>query len=248
MVIMASVGTAPPVTTQVFDLFVAMALTAVIGLERELREKNAGLRTHAVIGLGAALFVQLSKYGFSDVLSPQHVVLDPSRVAAQIASGIGFVGAGLIFVRRDSVKGLTTAASVWLSAAIGAVAGAGLVTAAVLATSGYLLITMGFTWISRRLSHGRTHTQELVVAYEPGTGVLQRVVETCDRSGYRCISCTEQTPRQNGDRWVAAHLIVEGREPPATMLALVRDLPGVQGVAGPMWHPPPAAAPGSTGE
>lgn len=231
MAIMAMVGAPPPLMSQVSDLVVAMALTAVIGLERELREKNAGLRTHAVIGLGAALFVQLSKYGFADVLSPQRIVLDPSRVAAQIASGIGFVGAGVIFVRRDSVKGLTTAASVWLSAAVGAVAGAGLITAALLATSGYLVITSGFTWVARRIAHWRTHTQELVVIYQPGTGVLQRVLETCEASGYESIfAVADQAVRQGGDRRVEARLTVVGREPPATMLALVGDVAGVEGV------------------
>jgi len=99
---------------------------ASIGLEREIRQKNAGLRTHTLVGVGAALFVLISKYGFTDVLEPGLVVLDPSRMAAQIVSGVGFLGAGLIFVRRDSVRGLTTAASIWVTAVIGAASGAGL--------------------------------------------------------------------------------------------------------------------------
>jgi putative Mg2+ transporter-C (MgtC) family protein len=91
-------------------LGLALVLCAAIGVEREMRLKDAGLRTNTLVGLGAALFVLISKYGFDDVLGP-HVTLDPSRVAAQIVSGIGFIGAGLIFVRRDSVRGLTTAAA-----------------------------------------------------------------------------------------------------------------------------------------
>jgi putative Mg2+ transporter-C (MgtC) family protein len=174
MPLMGAVGAPPPPTTQAGQLAVAIALTAVIGLEREPRDKDAGLRTHTVIGLGAALFVQLSKHGFADVLSPQQVVLDPSRVAAQIASGIGFAGAGVIFVRRDGVKGLTTGASIWLTAAIGAAAGAGLETAAVLATAGYLVITCGFTWVAHRVARWQAHTQVLVVTYQPGSGVLWR--------------------------------------------------------------------------
>lgn len=78
------------------------------------------------MGLGSALFMIISKYGFFDVLEPGTIVLDPSRVAAQIVSGIGFIGAGLIFVRRDSVRGLTTAAGIWLTAAVGAACGASL--------------------------------------------------------------------------------------------------------------------------
>jgi putative Mg2+ transporter-C (MgtC) family protein len=111
---------------QAAELGVALLLSAAIGLERDIRQKDAGLRTHTLVGIGAALFVLISKYGFTDVLERGLVVLDPSRVAAQIVSGIGFLGAGLIFVRRDAVRGLTTAASVWVTAAVGSAAGAGL--------------------------------------------------------------------------------------------------------------------------
>lgn len=92
---------------QAGELALALVLAASIGLEREIRQKNAGLRTHTLVGVGAALFVLISKYGFTDVLEPGLIVLDPSRMAAQIVSGVGFLGAGLIFVRRDSVRGLT---------------------------------------------------------------------------------------------------------------------------------------------
>src|ERR1700728_2461799 len=111
---------------QIGELGLGFGLSAVVGLEREIRQKSAGLRTHTLVGVGAALFVLISKYGFTDVLVRGEVILDPSRVAAQIVTGIGFIGAGLIFVRRDSVRGLTTAASIWVTAAIGSAAGAGL--------------------------------------------------------------------------------------------------------------------------
>ena len=90
---------------QVGDLALALLLSAAVGLEREWRQKDAGLRTHTLVGVGAALFMLVSKYGFSDVAVRRLVLLDPSRVAAQIVSGIGFLGAGLIFIRRDSVRG-----------------------------------------------------------------------------------------------------------------------------------------------
>jgi putative Mg2+ transporter-C (MgtC) family protein len=95
-----------------------------------------------LVGIGAALFMLISKYGFTDVLERGLVVLDPSRMAAQIVSGIGFLGAGLIFVRRDSVRGLTTAASVWITAAVGSAAGAGLLVLAALATGMYMVVTL----------------------------------------------------------------------------------------------------------
>jgi hypothetical protein len=103
----------------------AFLLSAAIGLERKIRHKSAGLRTYTVVGTSAALFLLISKYGFTDVLVNDRVVLDPSRVAAQIVTGIGFIGAGLIFVREDSVKSLTTAATVWLVTGVGMACGAG---------------------------------------------------------------------------------------------------------------------------
>lgn len=112
----------------------ALVLSAAIGLERQLRAKSAGLRTHTLVGVGSALFMLVSKFGFADVSNGSTVILDPSRVAAQVVSGIGFIGAGLIFVRRDDVRGLTTAASIWLTAAIGMAAGAGLLILASAAT------------------------------------------------------------------------------------------------------------------
>jgi uncharacterized membrane protein YhiD involved in acid resistance len=101
-------------------------LASLIGLERQLCGKSAGLRTQAIVGTSAALIVLVSKYGFGDVLASGRVVLDPSRVAAQIVSGVGFLGAGLILTRQGAVRGLTTAAVVWETAAIGMAAGAGL--------------------------------------------------------------------------------------------------------------------------
>src|ERR1700748_3137552 len=108
----------------IWRIGLALLLSASIGLDRELRQKSAGLRTYTLVGVGSALFMLISQYGFFDVLAANEVVLDPSRVAAQIVSGIGFLGAGLIFVRRDSVRGLTTAAAIWVTAAVGSAAGA----------------------------------------------------------------------------------------------------------------------------
>lgn len=111
-------------TRQLVELVVAFGLTALIGLEREVQGKSAGLRTQTIVGTSAALILIISKYGFSDVLSTGTVEVDPSRVAAQIVSGIGFLGAGLIITRRGAVHGVTTAAAIWECAAIGMAAGA----------------------------------------------------------------------------------------------------------------------------
>ena len=135
---------------QAEELGLALLLSSIIGLEREIHQKSAGLRTHTLVGVGAALFMLVSKYGFSDVLEPDRVILDPSRMAAQIVTGVGFLGAGIIFVRRDSVRGLTTAAAVWVTAAIGACAGAGLPILATLTTVMYLLVALVYPELSRR--------------------------------------------------------------------------------------------------
>lgn len=127
--------------TQFVELGTAFVLSAAIGLEREIQRKSAGLRTYTVVGTTAALFLLISKYGFTDVLETGRIVLDPSRVAAQIVTGIGFIGAGIIFVRQDQVKGLTTAATIWLVTAIGMACGAGLPWLALAVTIAYFLLT-----------------------------------------------------------------------------------------------------------
>jgi putative Mg2+ transporter-C (MgtC) family protein len=120
-------------------IVVAAALGAAVGLEREWREQEAGLRTHMLVAMGAALFTIVSAFGFHDILGssgPNVLVrLDPSRIAAQVVSGIGFLGAGAIIRNGLTVRGLTTAASLWLVAAIGMAAGAAFYSGAVIATA-----------------------------------------------------------------------------------------------------------------
>ena len=150
-------------------LVVAGVLGSAIGFERELRDREAGLRTHILVAVGAALFTIVSAFGFRDVLAESGpgvlVRLDPSRIAAQIVSGIGFLGAGAIIRQGLSVRGLTTAASLWLVAAIGMASGAGFYSGAVLATAAALLAlgplrTIGFRVIERiRPDEGRLQVE-----------------------------------------------------------------------------------------
>ena len=169
---------------QLSELGLALLLSALIGLERELRHKDAGLRTHTLVGVGAALFMLISKYGFTDVLERQIVVLDPSRMAAQIVSGIGFLGAGLIFVHRGSVRGLTTAASIWVTAAIGSAAGAGLPILAAVSAGIYFFVTLAFPLARRRLPSAGTRTMALRVSYPDGRGILRRVLNEATGRGF----------------------------------------------------------------
>jgi putative Mg2+ transporter-C (MgtC) family protein len=169
---------------QVGELGLALLLSALVGLEREVRQKSAGLRTHTLVGVGAALFMLVSKYGFNDVLETGRVILDPSRVAAQIVTGVGFLGAGLIFVRRDSVRGLTSAASIWVTAAIGAAAGAGLPVLAAAATAIYFVVALVFPEVTRRLPRSSTAISVIRVRYPDGRGILRRLLQVATSQGF----------------------------------------------------------------
>jgi putative Mg2+ transporter-C (MgtC) family protein len=179
---------------QITELFVAFGLTALIGLERELQGKSAGIRTQTIVGTAAALILLVSKYGFSDVLAAGTVEVDPSRVAAQIVSGIGFLGAGIIIFRRGSVHGLTTAASIWEAAAIGMAAGAGLLLLAVTVTAMHFLVVVGFMPLARRLSSKLSGAIRLHVVYTEGQGVLTQLLQACDRRQWQLTELTADPP------------------------------------------------------
>lgn len=109
----------------IMRLVVAGLLGSIIGLDREYRAKEAGFRTHFLVSLGSALIMIVSQYGFQQVIQENSVTLDPSRVAAQVVSGIGFIGAGTILIQKQFVRGLTTAAGLWATAGIGLAVGPG---------------------------------------------------------------------------------------------------------------------------
>lgn len=131
-------------------LVMAAALGSVIGFERERLSWAAGLRTHMLVCVGSALIMVVSAFGFKDVLGTSNVVLDPSRMAAQVVSGIGFLGAGSILLRGEVIRGLTTAASLWAVAAIGLAVGGGMYTASIAATIIILIILAGIKPLERR--------------------------------------------------------------------------------------------------
>ncbi len=128
-----------PILKYILRILAAMACGAIVGFERTKRSKEAGIRTHCIIAVGAALVMIISKYGFGDLLEEAGFALgtrgaDPSRIAAQVVTGISFIGAGVIFKNGNTVKGLTTAAGLWSMAAIGMACGAGMYGVAFLAT------------------------------------------------------------------------------------------------------------------
>jgi putative Mg2+ transporter-C (MgtC) family protein len=157
----------------VLRLTVAAILGGLVGLERERLEWAAGMRTHALVSLGSALFMVVSIFGFSDILNERHVILDPSRVAAQVASGIGFIGAGTIIFRREVVKGLTTAASIWAVAAVGLAVGGGMFLAAGSATLLALVLLVLARPIKRRLFPNRKEARRVRLLVGRGTPLAE---------------------------------------------------------------------------
>src|ERR1700691_1993408 len=184
---------------QIGELGLAFALSALIGLEREIRHKSAGLRTYTLVGFAAALIMLVSKYGFGDVLS-ERVVLDPSRIAAQIVTSIGFICGGLIFLRRDAVRGLTTAAIVWLTAAVGMACGAGLPVLALFVTALHFLVVFAFPLIVERLPKSRWTPSPLQVTYEDGRGILRDVLVACTQHDFAVSGLRVGRESALGDR------------------------------------------------
>jgi putative Mg2+ transporter-C (MgtC) family protein len=211
-------------------LGLALVLSASIGLERELRQKSAGLRTYTLVGLGAALFSLAGAYGFQDELGAGGVPRDPARVAAQVVSGIGFIGGGLIFVRRDIVRGLTTAATVWVAAAVGMAAGAGLPLLAVGATAGHFVIAVAFPPLTRALVRRRPEAPVLRLDYFDGQGVLRTVLSTCTEQGWAVhgVEVDREGTTDEGHRVASVTLTLAGRGVLSELAAEVAQLPGVR--------------------
>lgn len=217
-------------------LGLALVLSTIIGVEREIRQKNAGMRTYALVGTGAALFMLVSTYGFSDVLQSRLIVLDPSRVAAQVVSGIGFIGGGLIFVQRNNVRGLTTAAGVWATAAVGLAAGGNLPILAIAATVAYMIVSIGYPYITKHIPGTEALISPLLITYVDGAGVLRRLVAECSSYGFAISDLSvereaEPSPEET-QRTVTVRLALRGRGSIAQLTAELAALAGVLSVRG----------------
>jgi putative Mg2+ transporter-C (MgtC) family protein len=151
-------------------LILALLLGGLIGLEREMSSHAAGLRTHILVCVGSALVMLLSIYGFSDFVNEPNVRIDPSRLAAQVISGIGFLGAGTIIFNGRSITGLTTAASLWVVAGIGLAVGAGFLYPAILAC----LMVLISLWILNKVEFKyfggkKVHSMKIQAIDQPGS-------------------------------------------------------------------------------
>jgi putative Mg2+ transporter-C (MgtC) family protein len=212
-------------------LFVAAALTGAVGLERELRERAAGLRTHMLVGVGSALFTLVSAYGFNAFLqSGANVVrADPSRIAAQIVTGIGFLGAGAIIRQGLSIRGLTTAAGLWVAAAIGMAVGAGYWSAALIGTGVVLVglgpLRMAEGWVLSRRREGGS--LEIDLRPDQPLAPVLSVLE-----GKRARVTRIQLEEEESGR----ELRIEVRMPPGVHgRDLIEELTGLDEVTGVRW-------------
>ena len=200
----------------------AGVLGGAIGVEREIREREAGLRTHLLVAVGAALFTLVSAYAWHDFhfSNQSGITYDPTRIAAQVVTGIGFLGAGAIIRQGLSVRGLTTAASLWVVAAIGVAAGAGYYTGAVLTT----IVVLVSLWPLRILAH------RLIERIRPGEKRLEvelglnespaMLLEVLESHGgeVRGFEVEDSAAR----RRVVLDLRLEGHQPHAVTAALMR--------------------------
>lgn len=171
-------------------LLLSVCLGSIIGLEREYRAKGAGARTHSLVSLGSALFMVLSYGGFDFVLEQvPNVSLDPSRIASQVVTGIGFIGGGLIIFQKNVVHGLTTAAGLWVTSAIGMACGAGLFLVSISVTVMVLICMETFHLILNRFSRRNINITLSASTHEE----IQRIVEQIKVAGMQVDSFEYQT-------------------------------------------------------
>jgi putative Mg2+ transporter-C (MgtC) family protein len=211
-------------------LALAAVLGGMIGVERELREREAGLRTHLLVSLGSALFTIVSAYGFNAFLiSGANVVrADPTRIAAQIVTGIGFLGAGAIIRQGLSVRGLTTAATLWVVAAVGMACGAGYYSAAALATALVLLALYPLRIIAYKIvirfrpEDGRLLV-EIPVSRSPG-----ELIDEVERLGLivRSLDVSQEADR----RLLELDVLMPRDTHPTRVVTQIADLEPVAGV------------------
>lgn len=218
----------PPVAQQIIALTICFILCTLLGIERQFHHKNAGVKTHVLVGVGSCLFTLISAYGFAPVLGAG-VAIDPARIAAQIVSGIGFIGAGVIFVNNDAVRGLTTAATVWLSAALGMACGAALFHLAAYALFLHYLVVFLIAPIMNRLP-GSQRNLHTVIEYESGKGVMHRILATASRQGYKAsVMSTSHIETEDGSG-MRVIMKFEGPQPQRELMNSLASLQDVHAV------------------
>jgi len=212
----------------VLRLAMASILGGLIGLERERLDRAAGLRTHALVSVGSALIMLVSAYGFPDPEGAAMAGLDPSRIAAQVVSGIGFLGAGVIIFRGNSVRGLTTAATIWSVAGVGLAAGGGLYAAAIVGTGFMLLIQAGLKPVERRFfaRHDRRH--RVIMHVDSGSDALTHVERALEGTPIRLQSLEFDRGSDGSHEVLELTLRANSREDILELVARLHQTPSVR--------------------
>ncbi|EEH63649.1 Mg2+ transporter-C family protein [Gleimia coleocanis DSM 15436] len=217
-----------PIAQQLISLTVCFILCSLLGVERQFHHKNAGVKTHVLVGVGSCLFTLISAYGFASITTAS-VAVDPSRIAAQIVSGIGFIGAGVIFVNNDAVRGLTTAATVWVSAALGMACGAGLFHLAVYALLLHYLVVFIIGPLMNLIPHSNRNLRT-VVEYEAGQGAMRQILSVATNHGYKAsVTSTSPIEIEEGDG-MRVVLKFEGPHPQTALINAIAEIPQVHAV------------------
>ena len=210
-------------------LFAAAIMGAAIGLEREYRAKEAGIRTHFLVAMGSSLFMILSQYGFEQLLFSTkevglNVRLDPSRIAAQVVSGIGFIGAGTIIFQKHMVRGLTTAAGLWVTSAIGMTCGAGMYALAIATTVMVLICLEALNLLFHHFG-----TRNIVITFSTATpGEAKNVLEKMRGEGMILESYNmQENHRSNNSYIVSVEVNVKRDHYESHVLDILGHLDGV---------------------
>ena len=215
-------------TEFILRLFVAAILGGAIGLERGYRAKEAGFRTHFLVALGSALFMIISQYGFMGILSNQgiNIRLDPSRIAAQVVSGIGFIGAGTIIFQKHVVRGLTTAAGLWVTAAIGMTCGSGMYFLAITATVMVLICLEVLNYVMQRFG-----TRNVAITFSsPSLDFVRDVLDRFrhDGMGIDSYNMREEDNTDNPHYTVSIEVKVRRDRYESRILSIMEELDGVR--------------------
>lgn len=208
-------------------LAVAIALGGLVGWERERKEGAAGLRTHMLVCLASSLIMIVSSFGFGDIVGQPGIALDPSRIAAQVISGVGFLGAGtILFLKPQIIRGLTTAAGLWSVAGIGLAVGGGLYSAAIIATAAVLIILAVIKPLERSMFKAlREKTVQLSINTQQfGLTDLQRILVKNQVSASQIIVTSGE------DHVDEVRLIFPERTEKDALLATVDELRKTDGI------------------
>lgn len=211
-------------------LGLATILGLIIGIERERLERAAGMRTHALVCVASALIMIVSTYGFPIPEPGVSGVLDPSRIAAQVVSGVGFLGAGVIFMRRNTVRGLTTAASIWAVCGVGLAAGGGLEIPAIMGAGFMLLIQGGMRPLERRFFRHHAIQHRIVITATRTAPMLETIQSLLRGSPVRLRSIEFDQREDNGTNTIQLSFRAENQTDVLKIVEGLQASPGVQRV------------------